>query len=58
MVEEEKELDEEEDNMSSEDNKKERDQLNQLGVSDTWNLLTKPDIKKKEEKKPVFRGFQ
>ncbi|GAH12407.1 unnamed protein product, partial [marine sediment metagenome] len=31
---------------------------NKLGVCDTWDILTKPDTKKKEEKKPAFRGFQ
>lgn len=60
MVEEEEEsdMDEDEDNSNSEEVKEERDQLNKLGVSETWNLLTKPDTKKKEEKKPTFRGFQ
>lgn len=60
MVEEEEEsdMDEDEDNSNSEEVKEERDQLNKLGVSETWNLLTKPDTKKKEEKKPAFRGFQ
>ena len=37
--------------------KKERARLNELGVSNTWNLLTKPGIEKKEEKKVEFRGF-
>ena len=60
MVEEEEseEEDMDEDSSSSEDVKEERDQLNKLGVSDTWEILTKPDTKKKEEKKPAFRGFQ
>jgi len=60
MVEEEEseEEDIDEDSSSSEDVKEERDQLNKLGVSDTWEILTKPDTKKKEEKKPAFRGFQ
>lgn len=60
MVEEEEEfdMDEDEDNSDSEDVKEERDQLNKLGVSDTWDILTKPGTKKKEEKKPAFRGFQ
>ena len=57
MVDEE-EFDMDEDSSSEEDIKEERDQLNKMGVSDTWNLLTKPDTKKKEEKKPDFRGFQ
>lgn len=57
MVEEEEESSMDEDS-NSEDVKEERDQLNKLGVSDTWDILTKPDAKKKEEKKPVFRGFQ
>ena len=47
-----------EDNSDSEGVKEERDQLNKLGVSDTWDILTKPGTKKKEEKKPAFRGFQ
>ena len=60
MVEEEEEsdMDKVEDNSNSEEVKEERDELNKLGVSETWNLLTKPDTKKKEEKKPAFRGFQ
>lgn len=57
MVEEEEESSMDEDS-NSEDVKEERDQLNKLGVSDTWDILTKPDTKKKEEKKPAFRGFQ
>ena len=57
MVEEE-ESDMDEDNSNSEDVKEEREQLDKLGVSETWNLLTKPNTKKKEEKKPAFRGFQ
>ncbi len=57
MVEEE-ESSMDEDNSNSEEVKEERDELNKLGVSETWNLLTKPDTKKKEEKKPAFRGFQ
>ena len=57
MVEEE-ESDMDEDNSNSEEVKDERDQLKKLGVSDTWDILTKPDTKKKEEKKPAFRGFQ
>ena len=57
MVEEE-ESDMDEDNSNSEEVKEERDQLNKLGVSDTWDILTKPGTKKKEEKKPAFRGFQ
>jgi hypothetical protein len=60
MVEEEEESDigSDEDNSNSEEVKEERDQLNKLGVSDTWDILTKPGTKKKEEKKPAFRGFQ
>ena len=60
MVEEEEseEEDIDEDSSSSEDVKEERDQLNKLNISNTWEILTKPDTKKKEEKKPAFRGFQ
>ena len=61
MVEEEEEFEEsdmDEDSSNSEDVKEERDQLNKLGVSDTWDILTKPGNKKKEEEKPAFRGFQ
>ena len=45
MVEEEEseEEDMDEDSSSSEDVKEERDQLNKLGVSDTWEILTKPE---------------
>jgi len=47
-----------EDTSDSDDVKEERDQLKKLGVSDTWDILTKPGNKKKEEEKPAFRGFQ
>ena len=49
---------EEEEESDSEEVKKGKAQLEELGVSDTWNVLTKPDAKKKEEKKPKFRGFK
>ncbi len=49
---------EQEEETDSEEIKKEKAQLEELGVSDTWNILTKPDSKKKEEKKPEFRGFK
>ena len=56
MVEEEDfEKDEDSDN---EEVSKERAHLKELGVSDTWDILTKPNSKKKEEKKPEFRGFK
>ena len=54
---EEEEFDKEEDS-DSEEVKKEKAQLEELGVSDTWSVLTKPNSKKKEEKKPEFRGFE
>ncbi len=49
---------EKEEESDSEEIKKEKAQLEELGVSDTWNILTKPDSKKKEEKKHEFRGFK
>ncbi|MBA7694864.1 hypothetical protein ES703_103479 [subsurface metagenome] len=49
---------EQEEETDSEEVKKEKAQLEELGVSDTWDVLTKPASKKKEEKKPEFRGFK
>ena len=46
-----------EDETDSEDVKKEKDQLDRLGVSSTWDVLTDSKKEKKEEKKPEFRGF-
>lgn len=49
------EMEEESDN---EDVKKEKAQLDSLGVSSTWNILTDSKKEKREEKKTVFRGFK
>ena len=38
--------------------KKEKSQLDNLGVSNTWHILTDSKKVKKEEKKPEFRGFK
>ncbi len=46
-----------EEETDSEDVKKEKEQLESLGVSSTWNVLTDSKKEKKEEKKPEFRGF-
>lgn len=54
---EEEEFENEQDS-DSEDVKKEKAQLNDLGVSSTWNILTDSKKEKKEEKKPEFRGFK
>jgi hypothetical protein len=56
MVEDEEE-DFEEDDYNDEEVKKEKEELQKLGVSDTWNLLTKPGSKKKEEKRSEYKGF-
>ena len=43
----------------NEDLDEEKAELEKLGVSSTFGLLSKPGEKKKEEeKKPAFRGFQ
>jgi len=43
----------------NEDLDEEKSELEKLGVSSTFGLLSKPGEKKeKEEKKPEFRGFQ
>lgn len=42
----------------SEDVQKERDELNKLGVSSTFNLLKEHKKDEEEEKKPEFRGFK
>ena len=53
--EEESELEEESD---SEETKKEKAHLDDMGVSSTWNVLTDSKKEKKEEKKPEYRGFK
>jgi hypothetical protein len=49
---------EKEEESDSEEVKKEKAQLEELGVSDTWNILTDSKKEKKEEKKTEFRGFK
>ena len=46
--------------MNEEEAKKERERLDELGVSSTWDILTSKEKKKKEEEKekPAFRGFK
>ncbi len=47
------------DSGENEDLDKEKAELEKLGVSSTFGLLSEPGKKKKEEeKKPEFRGFQ
>ena len=43
-----------------EDIKEEKENLNKLGVSETWSLLKDSSNKKKspDEERPVFRGFK
>ena len=51
-------------NMGEKDNiediKEEKENLNKLGVSETWSLLKDSSNKKKspDEERPVFRGFK
>jgi hypothetical protein len=47
-----------EEESDSEEVKKEKAQLDSLGVSSTWNLLSETKKEKKEEKKTEFRGFK
>ena len=47
-----------EEESDSEEVKKEKEQLDSLGVSSTWNVLTDSKKEKKEEKKTEFRGFK
>ncbi len=49
---------ENEDESNSEEMKKEKAQLDDLGLSSTWNILTDSKKEKKEEKKTEFRGFK
>ncbi len=51
--------------MSEEENEKkesldeERKKLNEMGLNNTWNILSNEKIKKKQsENKPKFRGFK
>lgn len=58
---EEENLDTEEnlDEEKGEDLNEERAELEKLGVSSTFGLLSEPGKKKKEEeKRPAYRGFQ
>ena len=42
----------------SEETKKEKAHLDEMGVSSTWNILSDPKKEKKEEKKTEYRGFK
>jgi len=49
----------EEDQEDDIDKQKQRDELNNLGVENTWKLLSdSKDKKKPPEEKRIFRGFK
>lgn len=47
-----------EEDQEKEEHNKDKEELEKLGVGSTFNLLSQSDKKKKEEKKPEFRGFK
>jgi len=48
----------EEDQENEHDVQKEKDEIERLGVSSTWNLLSESKPKKNKEEKKEFKGFQ
>jgi len=48
----------EENQENEHDVQKEKDEIERLGVSSTWNLLSESKSKKKIEEKREFKGFQ
>ncbi|MFX1327763.1 MAG: hypothetical protein ACFE91_06425 [Promethearchaeota archaeon] len=46
-------------NEDKESMNEERKKLNEMGLNNTWNILTNVEKKKKQsEDKPTFRGFK